>query len=143
MLNRSDASECVTPGGNDEAYRIEKGEEEEDGKGAIEPESKPSITTVEDTQCQENIASDLTSNPNQYTPNISECHEGNVRDEGGGFSAKMPEEFPPGTERDKDPICESSPPSPIIIEELEDHHDRKKYLLSESDLRVDNEVDTY
>jgi len=30
----------------------------------------------------------------------------------------MPEEFPPETAIDKDPICESSPPPPIIIEEL-------------------------
>jgi hypothetical protein len=43
-----------------------------------------------------------------------------VRDEGKGICAKMPEELPPKTKMDKDPICESSPPlPPIIIEQRE------------------------
>jgi hypothetical protein len=68
-----------------------------------------------------------------------------VRDEGEGFCAKMPEEFPPKTEIDKDPICESSSPlQPIVIEEeLEDHYDIEEFPMSESDLGIDNEDDTY
>jgi hypothetical protein len=67
----------------------------------IEPEPKPSITTVDDTQCPENTVFDSTSN--QCNPNIGECLHGEVRGEGGGFFAKMPEDFPPRTEIDEDP----------------------------------------
>jgi hypothetical protein len=112
-LNRSDSSKCVTTGCNDKGYGIEEGDGYDDGKGVIEP--KPPITSIDDTQRSENTASDLTSK--QYTPNTGECPQGKVREEGGGFCAKMPEEFPPETEIDKDPICESSPPPPIIIKE--------------------------
>jgi hypothetical protein len=88
------------------AYGIEEGEGEDDDDGddgvVIEPESKPSVTTVDDTQCLENTAFDLTSN--QCTPIIGEYLQGDAKGEGQGFSTKMPEECTPGTEiEDEDP----------------------------------------
>src|SRR5215212_5814624 len=106
ILDRSDSTECITTTScNDEGYGIEEegeGGEGEDhdggGKGVIiEPESKPSITTVDDTQCPENTALDSTSN--QCTSNTGKCLQGKVRGEaGGGFSAKMPGECTRRTE---------------------------------------------
>jgi hypothetical protein len=50
ILDRSDSSECITTSCNDEGYGIEEEEgEDDDGEGVIEPEPKPSITTVDDT----------------------------------------------------------------------------------------------
>lgn len=59
-MNRFDSSECGTPGCNDEGYRIEERDNGGGGERVIEP--KPPITTIDDTQCPENTASDLTSN---------------------------------------------------------------------------------
>ncbi len=108
-MDRSDSSECITSGCNNKGYGIEEGQREDDdgdggGEGVIEPESKPSITTVDDTQCPGNTAFDSTSN--QYTPNIGECLQGDAKGEGRGFSAKMPEEFPPGTEIEDEDLNE-------------------------------------
>ena len=104
ILDTSDSSECITSSCNDKGYGIgeegEEGEDDDGGRGGgeevIEPESKPSVTTVDDTQCPENTAFDSTSN--QCTSNIGEYVQGVARSEGKGFSAKMPEEFPFGTE---------------------------------------------
>lgn len=74
ILDRPYSSECISSSCTNKGYGIEgEGEEEDDddggGKGVIiEPESKPSITTVDDTQCQEKTVFDLTSN--QCTSNI-------------------------------------------------------------------------
>jgi hypothetical protein len=95
ILDRSDSGECITSSCNDKGY----GTADDDGEGVIEPgpEPKPSVTTtVDDTQSPENTAFDSTSN--QCTPNIGEYVQGDARSEEVGFSAKMPEEFPPGTE---------------------------------------------
>jgi tetratricopeptide (TPR) repeat protein len=124
ILDRSDSSECITSSCNNKDYGIEEGEEEDDddsgGEGVIiEPESKPSITTVDDTQCLENIAFDSTSN--QCTPNIGECLQGKVRGEGKGFSAKMPEEFPPGTEIEDEDSNE-------LIQDAMEYHKKGDYI---------------
>ena len=52
LLDRSDSSKCVTTGCNDKGYEIEDGDGDgDDGKGVIE--TKPLITSIDDTQCPE------------------------------------------------------------------------------------------
>ena len=98
ILDRSHSSECITSSCNDKDYgiqgeEVEEGENDYDGGGGgkgvvIEPESKPSVTTVDDTQCPGNTAFDSTSN--QCTLNIGECLQGKVRGKGKDFLQKCP-----------------------------------------------------
>jgi tetratricopeptide (TPR) repeat protein len=112
ILDRSDSGECISSSCNDEGYGIGEGEDD-DGKGVIEPESKPSITTVDDTQCPKNTVFGSTSN--QCNLNIGECLQGKVRgEEEGGFSAKMPGECTRRTE-----IEDEEDPNELIQDAME------------------------
>ena len=100
--------------------------EDDQGTSAVGPTGEvtnvPGSTDQDGAQCTGDFAFDPTTGECDST--LGPCPEGETRGES-GFCAVMPEECPPGTYIDEDPLCEPCPSEGQIPEEC-NQLDQKK-----------------
>lgn len=87
-----------------------------DDGGTSVPAGDQNTTQLDGDQCVGDFALDPTTG--ECDPTTGPCPEGETRGES-GFCAVMPEECPPGTYVDEDPLCEPCPTEGQIPEECD------------------------